>query len=82
MRLIPGAYEIRPPGPASVARAALETRHLVPATVPWVLPEPTRQTRWIGRAGAALGSLFIAMALVLLLGVIPRLLDYVIAWIR
>ena len=82
MRLIPGAYEMRPPGPGSVARAALETRRLVPATVPWLLPEPTHQTRWIGRAGAALGSLLVVMALVLLLGLIPRALDYVLASIR
>ena len=81
IRLIPGAYEIRAPRPAEAARAALEIRHPVAATVAWALPAPRQQTMWIGRAGAALGSLGAALGLILLLGLIPRALAYVLAWI-
>jgi hypothetical protein len=36
---------------------------------------------WIGRAGAALGSLGVALGLIMLLGLIPRALAYLLAWI-
>ena len=81
MRLIPGAYEIRAPRPADTARAALEIRHPAAATVAWALPAPRHQTMWIGRAGAALGSLGVALGLIMLLGLIPRAIAYLLAWI-
>ena len=77
MRLIPGAYEVRP---TRAAAAALEIRHPVAATVPWVLPAPHHQTTWAGRAGAAIGSLAVVLALILLIGLIPRALAYLLAW--
>ena len=78
MRLIPGTYEVRPPRPAA---AALQMRHPVTVTVPWVLPAPRTQTTWVGRAGAAAGSLAAVLALILLLGLIPRALAYLLALI-
>ena len=80
MRLIPGTYEIRPPGPAGTARAALEIRHPLLATEAWVLPAPRQQTTWAGRTGAALVSLGATLGLILMLGLIPRAVAYVLAW--
>ena len=78
MRLIPGTYEVRP---TSSAATALQVRHPVAVTVPWVLPAPRSQTTWLGRAGAAIGSLAAVLALILLLGLIPRALAYLLALI-
>jgi hypothetical protein len=79
MRLIPGAYEVRAPRPTG--SVALDTTYPVTATVTGALPSPHHPATFFGRAGAAFGSLCAALALILLLGAIPKALAYLLAWL-